>query len=153
LSSSPPDAVPVPPKRSRAGTILVVDDDETFRATVVRQLDNAGFDAIEARDGVEAIRIFADRGKEISAVLLDLVMPVTSGGETLVMLRAYAPALPIVITSGYSADDARSLKETERGVGFLQKPFTEVQLTRELHRVMVGQFPTGRHSTPPRSTF
>jgi DNA-binding response OmpR family regulator len=120
---------------------------------VVRQLNDAGFDAIEARDGSEAIRIFADRGAEIAAVLLDLVMPNTSGSETLVMLRASAPALPIVITSGYYADDALSLKKTERGIGFLAKPFTASQLTRELHRVMVGQFPRGRYSTPPKPPF
>jgi two-component system, cell cycle sensor histidine kinase and response regulator CckA len=150
LPSSPPDSPPDSSQRPRVGTILVVDDEEGFRATVVRQLNDAGFDAIEARDGAEAIRIFAARSAGISAVLLDLVMPNTSGGETLVMLRAQSPALPVVITSGYSTEDALSLKETERGVGFLRKPFTAAELTKELHRVMAGQLPGGRHSTPPR---
>ena len=152
MPSSSSDATPVPPRPPRAGTVLVVDDEETFRATVVRQLNDAGFETIEARDGAEAIRIFALRGREISAVLLDLVMPNTSGGETLVMLRAQSPALPVVITSGYSADDALKLKETERGVGFLRKPFTAAELTRELHRVMAGQLPSGRYGSPPRAS-
>jgi FixJ family two-component response regulator len=80
-------------------------------------------------------------------------MPNASGGETLHMLRASAPTLPVVLTSGYSADDALLLKETERGVGFLRKPFTASQLTLELHRVMVERLPTRRHSTPPKSPF
>ena len=66
---------------------------------VVRQLQNAGYSTIEARDGSDAIKRFAERRDEISAVLLDLVMPNTSGGETLTMLRYYVPDLPVVITS------------------------------------------------------
>ena len=144
------DALPPEGKTARAETILVVDDEDSFRNGVVRQLRAAGFLAIEARDGGEAFRIYAERSKEISAVLLDLVMPNTSGSETLAMLRYYAPALPIVVISGYSAPTALSLKESERGVGFLGKPFTAAQLVAELRRVLGEQLPHGRHSTPPR---
>jgi len=144
------DALPSEAKTTRAETILVVDDEESFRQGVVRQLRAAGFHAIEARDGAEAIRIYAERSKEISAVLLDLVMPNTSGSETLAMLRYYAPALPIVVISGYSAPAAQSLKESERGVGFLGKPFTASQLITELRRVIGEHLPHGRHATPPR---
>lgn len=135
---------------SRAETILVVDDDETFRKGVVRQLDAAGFNTIEAPNGSAAIHIFVERSKEISAVLLDLVMPSTSGGETLAMLRYYAPALPAVIISGYSALDARTVREAERDVGFLGKPFTATQLIAELRWVIDEQRPHTRHATPLR---
>jgi DNA-binding NtrC family response regulator len=131
-------------------TILVVDDEDTFRTLVVRQLNEAGFNTLEARDGSEAIHVFAERGGEISAVLLDLVMPNTSGGEAMHMLRYYAPALPVVVTSGYSALDALSLKDSERGVGFLGKPFTASQLTAELRRVIDDRLPTDRHGAPLR---
>jgi DNA-binding NtrC family response regulator len=133
--------------------VLVVDDEESFRTVVVRQLQQAGYGTIEARDGSEAVRMFAQRREEISAVLLDLVMPNRSGGETLAILRYYEPSLPVVVTSGYSVLDAVSLKETERGVGFLGKPFTASQLTTELRRVIGEQLPKGRHSTPPRPIF
>ena len=144
------DAVPPEANTARAETILVVDDEESFRNGVVRQLRAAGFHAIEARDGAEAIHIYSERSKEISAVLLDLVMPNTNGSETLAMLRYYAPALPIVVISGYSAPVALSLKDSERGVGFLGKPFTAAQLITELCRVIGEQLPHDRHATPPR---
>ncbi len=144
------DALPPEAKTTPAETILVVDDEESFRSGVVRQLRAAGFDAIEALDGAEAFRIYGERSKEISAVLLDLVMPNTSGSETLAMLRYYAPALPIVVMSGYSAPIALSLKDSERGVGFLGKPFTAAQLIVELRRVIGEHLPHGRHATPPR---
>ncbi len=134
-------------------SILVVDDEESFRAVVVRQLNSAGFGTIEARDGSEAIKRFAERRDQITAVLLDLVMPVTSGGETLQILRYYSPELPVVVTSGYSELDALSLKDTEHGVGFLRKPFTAAQLTTELRRVINERRPGHRHSTPPKPLF
>ena len=134
----------------RAETVLVVDDEESFRKVVVRQLENDGYSTIEARDGSEAIKIFAERREEITAVLLDLVMPNTSGGETLAILRYYAPSLPVVVCSGYSELDARFLKETERGVGFLGKPFTAVELGDEMRRVISERIPRVRHSTPPK---
>ncbi|HEV8411067.1 MAG TPA: response regulator [Gemmatimonadaceae bacterium] len=150
MSAAAPDATPDDIKQSDPGSILVVDDEESFRAVVVRQLNNAGYKTIEARDGSEAIKRFAERRDQITAVLLDMVMPVTSGGDTLQILRYYSPELPVVVTSGYSELEALSLKGTERGVGFLRKPFTAGELTAELRRVISERLPTHRHSTPPK---
>jgi DNA-binding NtrC family response regulator len=133
---------------SQPATILVVDDEDAFRSLVIRQLQGAGFNTMEARDGTEAIGMFAERSSEISAVLLDLVMPNTSGSEALSMLRYYAPGLPVVITSGYPPREAASLAETERGVGFLAKPFSASALTAELARVMGEKIPKSRHAAP-----
>jgi len=145
-----PGSTPHPHPSPTAETILVVDDEDTFRSLVVRQLRNAGFNTVEARDGSEAIHIFSERSKQISAVLLDLVMPNTCGSEVLAMLRAYAPALPVVITSGYSRSAVLSLAESERGVGFLGKPFTGVELAAELRRVLGSPLPAARHTPAPR---
>ena len=150
MPAAAPDALPLEAGLLRPEAILVVDDEESFRAAVVRQLKDAGFETIEARDGSEAVKRFAERREEITAVLLDLVMPNTSGGETLQILRYYEPTLPIVVTSGYSELDAASLRETERGVGFLGKPFTAAELTNELRRVIRERLPQHRHSTPPK---
>lgn len=147
------DTLPTDSELLRPESILVVDDEESFRTAVVRQLKDAGYETIEARDGSEAVKRFAERREEITAVLLDLVMPNTSGGETLQILRYYEPTLPIVVTSGYSELDAASLRETERGVGFLGKPFTAAELTTELRRVISERLPKHRHSTPPKPLF
>jgi DNA-binding NtrC family response regulator len=153
LIAAASDTLPAESELLRPESILVVDDEESFRAAVVRQLRDAGYETIEARDGSEAVKRFAERREEITAVLLDLVMPNTSGGETLQILRYYEPTLPIVVTSGYSELDAASLRETERGVGFLGKPFTAAELTTELRRVISERLPKHRHSTPPKPLF
>jgi two-component system cell cycle sensor histidine kinase/response regulator CckA len=153
LTASAPDGFPRDTERGRGEAILVVDDEEPFRTAVVRQLRNAGFTTIEACDGSEAIKQYAERREEITAVLLDLAMPHTSGGETLAILRYYDPALPVVVTSGFSELDTLSLRATERGVGFLGKPFTAAELTTELRRVINERLPKHRHSTPPKPHF
>jgi DNA-binding NtrC family response regulator len=153
LIAAASETLPTESELLRPESILVVDDEESFRTAVVRQLKDAGYETIEARDGSEAVKRFAERREEITAVLLDLVMPNTSGGETLQILRYYEPTLPIVVTSGYSELDAASLRETERGVGFLGKPFTASELTTELRRVISERLPKHRHSTPPKPLF
>lgn len=153
MPAAPPEAPPLTSKLQGLETILVVDDEDSFRSVVVRQLANAGFGTIEARDGSEAIRVFGERRGEVTAVLLDLVMPNTGGVEALSMLRYYAPELPVIVTSGYSAFDTAALQEAEHGVGFLRKPFTAVELTTALRRVIGERLPRQRHSTPPRPTI
>jgi CheY-like chemotaxis protein len=153
LPAAAPDAPTEEIELKGPESILVVDDEESFRAVVVRQLQNAGYETIEARDGSEAIKRYAERREQITAVLLDLVMPNTSGGETLTILRYYSPELPVVVTSGYSELDALTLRDTERGVGFLRKPFTAGELTTELRRVISERLPKHRHSTPPKPLF
>ena len=117
-------------------TILVVDDDESVRRAFVKLLHRAGFETLEAGDGSEAIHVFAEHSREITAVTLDLAMPTTNGLETLRMLSAYAPKLPIVIATAYAPPDDLTRKPGSRGVGFLQKPFMGDELTRELRRVI-----------------
>lgn len=117
-------------------TILVVDDDGAVRRALVKLLQKSGFETLEARDGSEAIHVFAERASEITAVTLDLAMPTTNGLEALTMLSAYAPSLPIVIATAYEEPVVGERKQRKRGLGFLQKPFKREELTSELRRVI-----------------
>ena len=118
-------------------TILVIDDDDAVRRGLVRLLKGAGFDTLEARDGSEAIHLFAEHSKSITAVTLDLEMPTTNGRETFAMLSEYAANLPIIIATAYPMpDDLIGRRPGAPGIGYLQKPFTAVELTAELRRVI-----------------
>jgi CheY-like chemotaxis protein len=118
-------------------TILVIDDDDAVRRGLVRLLKGAGFETLEAKDGSEAIHIFAEHSKAITAVTLDLEMPTTNGRATLAMLSQFAPELPIIVATAYSKpDDLIGRQPGERGVGYLQKPFSAVELNAELRRVI-----------------
>jgi len=118
-------------------TILIIDDDDAVRRGFVRLLKGAGFDTLEARDGSEAIHVFAAHSQSITAVTLDLEMPTTNGRETLAMLSEYAAKLPIVVATAYPVpDNLLGRQPGEPGVGYLQKPFTAAELTAELRRVI-----------------
>ena len=72
-------------------TILVTEDEPLVRSLAVRILAKAGYTVLAADDGAEAWRIFQDRGKNISLVLLDTILPKLSGRERL--LPASRPRL------------------------------------------------------------
>lgn len=118
-------------------TILVVDDEDAVRLTLVKLLELEGFRTLQARDGSEAVHVFAERSRDITAVTLDLSMPTTSGRETLKMLSEYAPTLPIVIATALPLpSDLIGRIPGTPGVRYLQKPFSSRELARELRRVI-----------------
>lgn len=86
---------------SRSGRALVVDDNANFRELMVRMLEGAGIDAIEAANGEEALQ----RAGDADLVLLDVNLPEMSGYTICRELRAeYGDALPIVFVSGYRTE-------------------------------------------------
>jgi PAS domain S-box-containing protein len=113
------------------GTVLVVDDEEIVRQLAKAALGRMGYRVLLAGNGNEALRIFAERADDIDLVLLDMIMPVMGGEETLRRLLALRPDAKVIGMSGYNEREAQ-----ERfGVGlagFVQKPFTAAQLSARL---------------------
>jgi CheY-like chemotaxis protein len=127
---------PTPQPRGQ-GVVLVVDDEKNVLRTTDLLLRGFGFEVVVARDGVEAVDVFRARSAEIDVVLLDLTMPRMSGLETLEQLRRIAPAIPVVITSGYGAgpfDDEPRQGEGPNAV--LPKPYAAEHLLATIQRVM-----------------
>jgi CheY-like chemotaxis protein len=115
----------------RAGTILVVDDDETGRSLVARIVDRAGYDCVEAdsvADGLECLDAVVP-----DAIVLDIQLPDQPGWALLAALRD-RPAVahvPVIIAS---VIDSR-YQSLERGaVEHLTKPLVAQQLVTALER-------------------
>ena len=120
---APPALAPVPPAWRGEGTILVVDDEAHIRAGAAQALEHTGFTVLTAADGREAVTVFRQHAETIRAVLLDLTMPNMDGAATARELRQIRPDVRVVLTSGYTAEEA-TRQFTERDlVGFLQKPY------------------------------
>jgi signal transduction histidine kinase/CheY-like chemotaxis protein len=132
-STTPPALAAAGPTR---GTILVVDDEEPVRLAATTALHDAGFTAITAADGEEALAHVRQNPAHFDAVLLDLSMPKLDGEDTLMALRMIAPTLPVIIMSG-SNDHNRADHFVERGLAdFLPKPFTSAKLIALLGAVI-----------------
>lgn len=101
--------------------VLLVDDEERFRASLARRLTLRGYETCESAGGVEAVRaIRAD--PEIDVVLLDRMMPEMSGEQVLRELRRFRPELQVIILTGYVS--MASAVESGRldAYAYLQKP-------------------------------
>jgi CheY-like chemotaxis protein len=69
--------------------ILIVDDDPNYREVLRIKLENEGFKVIEANSGKEALEILHNKQNKPSLILLDLVMPIMNGVDTLFNLKAH----------------------------------------------------------------
>lgn len=103
--------------------ILLVDDEESIIEIAREFLLEFGYSIISANSGEEALRIYAERGREINLVLMDLGMPGIGGHKALVELIKTDPAARIIIASGYADED--NIKEAMKAgaAGFISKPY------------------------------
>jgi CheY-like chemotaxis protein/signal transduction histidine kinase len=93
------------------GEVLVIDDDSATRELLVRQLRSAGFSAVEARDGEEALlRI---RVAPPALFILDLMMPNIDGFEVIRRVRADGVQVPVLVLTGkdLSREEEKALRE------------------------------------------
>jgi CheY-like chemotaxis protein len=115
-----------------AGVVLVVDDEELVRKTAARVLESLGYEPVQVAGGQEALDWFERQSAPPVAVLLDLSMPGMDGRTCFRALRARAPKLPVIISSGFSKLGRGDELLAEGAVAFVQKPYRSVELARAL---------------------
>jgi PAS domain S-box-containing protein len=118
------------------GTILLVDDEESLLALGARTLEHLGFTVLTAADGLQAVELYRQRGKEIDLVLMDLTMPHMDGAAAFGELRRLNPEVRVVLASGYGHEDVASRFEGMHLDGVLQKPYTLARLRESLAGLM-----------------
>jgi PAS domain S-box-containing protein len=116
--------------------ILVVDDEEIIRRTAKSMLERYGYTVVLAENGQEGLELFSTLGERVSAVLLDMTMPVMSGQETIYRLKEIDPAVKVILSSGNAEAEAlRQFKGTGLS-GFLQKPYSSKTLADKIKEVL-----------------
>ena len=127
-----PQPAPAVERRLAGARVLLVDDDTDVRLVARAILEEMGGTVIEADSGAAALLVL--RTRSVDLVLADLTMPKMSGVELAAEVAAIAPALPVVVMTGYGLD---TLAETEGHVAAtLQKPFRAETLAGILARVL-----------------
>jgi PAS domain S-box-containing protein len=124
----------------RGERILLADDNDMVRALGSTLLRQHGFRVLLAVDGQEAVEVFERERGRIDLVLLDLTMPRLSGREALIRIRRMDASVPVVVSSGYSAE---RLTEAEQAQvhGFLGKPFRERDLIQAVQAALRASHP------------
>lgn len=112
--------------------VLVVEDEPLLRLAAVDMVEEAGFEAVEAADAVEAIGILESR-PDIRLVFTDIDMPPGLDGLRLAaLIRDRWPPIELILTSGKTRP--RQQEMPARGV-FFSKPFRAEQVIAEMRRM------------------
>ena len=126
--------------------VLMVDDEERMRKLVKDFLTIKGYRVVEAGDGEEAIDIFF-KEKDISLVILDVMMPKMDGWEVCKTIRRYSQ-VPIIMLTARS-EERDELLGFELGVDeYISKPFSPKELMAR-----VGAVLKRNRKTPVRNSF
>jgi CheY-like chemotaxis protein len=118
-------------------TVLVVDDEEAVRNLASRMLMWAGYQALEAGHGREAIATIEQHAGAIHLVLTDIKMPGMSGRELGRQVEQRWPGKPVLYMSGFATEVfAAGLLEPD--APFLAKPFTQEDLALKVRSLLGG---------------
>ncbi len=116
-------------------SVLVIDDSYVNRQLMKTILDDEFKEVIEAGDGIEALEIL-ESGVKPHLIILDLMMPVMDGIETLRRIRELGYAIPIIVITADIEGENR-IKCMELGVaGFINKPIYGTQVVRLINGVL-----------------
>jgi len=120
-------------------TVLVVEDDEEVRATVVELLNDLGYRVLKARDAQSALAI-VDSGAAIDLLFTDVVMPGPVRSPELARLaRVRLPDVAVLFTSGYTENAIVHGGRLDHGTELLSKPYTRETLARKVRHVLRNQ--------------
>lgn len=112
--------------------VLLVDDDLSVLDALGNVIESEGFEVVRAADGQEAVEKFSRRPADI--VLLDLMMPVKSGWETLEALRTINPWLPVIVIT--ARPDAYPVATAKGVAGLMQKPLDIALLLETMNELL-----------------
>lgn len=106
--------------------VLIVDDSALSRRTLRRMLETAGYEVVEAEDGMTALEVYFL--EKPTLVLLDLVMKGMYGLDVLTKLREMDPKALVVIASADIQSSTRKMGDEAGALGFITKPFVSEQV-------------------------
>jgi len=141
FQSVPAEAVHVEAPKGRGELVLLVDDEPSVRGAVRIVLEASGYRVHVACDGTEALALFAMHSGSIAVVLTDLMMPLMDGVSLIRALRAMAPTLPIIASTGLG--EKAQIAELKRlGVEtILHKPYSADLLFRTIDHALHSRQP------------
>jgi CheY-like chemotaxis protein len=117
-------------------TILIVEDEEEVRKLTAKILEMQGYRILETSNGDDALLACERRKGPIHLMLADIVMPGMSGSELAKLLEPLYPEIKILYMSGYTDNAIVRHGVLEKGVNYIQKPFTMEALARKVRVVL-----------------
>ncbi|MBI5454370.1 MAG: response regulator, partial [Deltaproteobacteria bacterium] len=111
-------------------------DDAEVRNLIKALLEEFGYTVIEAGNGEEAVRKYAELGKDVDLLVLDVIMPKMNGKEAFGEIRKMDPSVRALFLSGYSQDFINQTVILEEGLNFYVKPISASGLLKRVREVL-----------------
>lgn len=109
---------------SRGETVLVVEDEPVLLTLGKMVLEELGYRVLVAGTPHEALELAEEHASEIQLLITDVVMPEMNGRDLAERLQSLYPDMKILFMSGYTADVIADRGVLDKGVNFIQKPFS-----------------------------
>jgi PAS domain S-box-containing protein len=124
--------------KGKGETVLLVEDEKAVLKMTVTMLEGLGYTVIPAGLPEEALEIVRNYPGEIHLLLTDLVMPQMNGRELVEKVEEIKPSMKCLFMSGYTADIVIIQDVTEKGLLFIQKPFSMQTLAERVHKALTN---------------
>ena len=121
--------------------ILLVDDELVLRQLGKEILEGYGYRVEAVSSGQEAVAFLRSADENVSLVILDLVMPGLDGVETYRRLRAIDAEVPVLLSSGLTAEETVQQVLRKGASGFIAKPYAIRDLTQAVSMALKGDSP------------
>ncbi len=131
----PPSAAPSSNLMGDGELILTVDDEASIREITKISLEAFNYQVITAKDGIEALSLFAKQHQDIRFVMLDLMMPSLDSATIIRTLQRIDPQVQIITMSGLASNESLVNNTSQNVKAFLAKPFTAQDLLQTLYNL------------------
>jgi PAS domain S-box-containing protein len=117
-------------------TVLVVEDDKSVLEVVRRPLLGAGYKVLVASSGDDAVRMSEAFDGDIALLLTDVILPGMNGTKVASRIQSHRTEIRVLYMSGYTDNALAHHGVLDPGVELLTKPFTPIELLRNVRRVI-----------------
>jgi len=106
---------------------------------ILRVLEKAGYNILQAANGIAAIELATSYNDPIHLLLTDVVMPAMTGRQLALKLQSLKPEVRVIYMSGYDENAIVHKGELDSEIAFIPKPFSPTELIRRV-RVELDRF-------------
>jgi CheY-like chemotaxis protein len=128
-----PESRTVPPA---AGTVLVVEDEQGVRQSLLRILVAEGYKVLAASNGKDGLATFEAHADDVDLLITDIVMPGMGGRDLARKCSDLRNDLKVLYVSGYTKDSLLSQQTFDDGIEFLEKPFTRDSVLKTVRQAL-----------------
>ena len=115
---------------------MLVEDDDGVRQFASTALEELGYTVYSKENGIRAIEFIQETTLKFDLLITDLIMPELNGKEMINRLEQMGYHFNVLFTSGYTDSLVLEDGSLEKGVDFLQKPYTILELSAKIREIL-----------------